>query len=243
MYRSDGMVTAAPALFTDRAWEPWTPVQTPPLPRSICVRMTMGTFVGQYSGTALLHCGISDSKGRVFNFDERGIIAEETWSEAVCLRLQAIMHPRRLDDAAFDEELLKWHTRALLDNAPYHSTLNNCFDHVVRGVQHLTRSADVTKASLSLLLDPVMGEVAQYVDIVRCIQTFGDVRVQTAHMIDHHHSMAFLKSSQAFRCDKCFGQHNGHVARWRCAPCDIDFCIDCSSEHHPTRGGGHGPKN
>src|SRR3989338_4476592 len=51
----------------------------PPLPRALVVRPTLGGWEG-YSREALLHVGLSDSRGRrVFNFDERGALAEEGW--------------------------------------------------------------------------------------------------------------------------------------------------------------------
>jgi hypothetical protein len=40
-------------------------------PMCVCIKMTVGSFTN-YSSTSLLHCGISDSRGRVYNFDEGG---------------------------------------------------------------------------------------------------------------------------------------------------------------------------
>jgi hypothetical protein len=61
-----GAVPCAPA---DR-W-PRLLLRSQSAPLCMCIRMTAGSFV-DYNDSCLLHCGISDSAGRVHNFDERG---------------------------------------------------------------------------------------------------------------------------------------------------------------------------
>jgi hypothetical protein len=45
------------------------PLIVPSMPHSFCIQMTRGSFV-DYTRSCLLHCGIADSTGCVWNFDE-----------------------------------------------------------------------------------------------------------------------------------------------------------------------------
>lgn len=49
--------------------------------KSIVVKPTFGTFVN-YNPRGLLHCGLTDSLGQVFHFNERGL-HKELWNEVI----------------------------------------------------------------------------------------------------------------------------------------------------------------
>ena len=57
----------------------------PSQPMSICIRMGVGSF-SSYTRESILHCGISDSNGKVYNFDEYGH-NECTWYESLSFPL------------------------------------------------------------------------------------------------------------------------------------------------------------
>jgi|EP01047_Picozoa_sp_COSAG01_P051226 hypothetical protein len=59
------------------------PLIKPSVPHSFCIKMTRGSFV-DYTRSCLLHCGIADRTGCVWNFDE--------------VKATPLMHDRRLAD-------------------------------------------------------------------------------------------------------------------------------------------------
>lgn len=70
----------------------------PAQPKSVCIKPTFGSFYN-YEEDSLLHCGISDSQGRVKNFDNTGV-KEETWDCCLSVSLNS-----RLADKPFDDNL------------------------------------------------------------------------------------------------------------------------------------------
>jgi hypothetical protein len=59
------------------------------MPYCFCIKMTRGSYT-DYTRSCLLHCGISDDKGRVFNFDEGGHHVDRSWRESICVPLSEI---------------------------------------------------------------------------------------------------------------------------------------------------------
>ena len=54
-------------------------------PYCFCIKMTRGSFV-DYTRSCLLHCGISDSQGQVYNFDQHGYHLDR-WRESISVPL------------------------------------------------------------------------------------------------------------------------------------------------------------
>jgi hypothetical protein len=58
-------------------------------PHCIVIRVTRGSF-RQYNRRTLLHCGVTNSQGVVYNFDKRGHHQDSLWEESICIKLSAI---------------------------------------------------------------------------------------------------------------------------------------------------------
>ncbi len=212
----------------------WCPVTTP-RPRCICVRMTVGTFQG-YTARSLLHCGVSDSRGRVYNFDERGAVPAEAWREAASVPLPPAA--AALTDAEFDSRLVDFHAAFRLGPA-YRALTWNCFDYVVGALGALAppppRSPPHTKETLAAVLEPPLMDVIQFVEVSRVLgagagRGRGPAPVQAVAVVDtaaHRHALAALPSLDPWRCDVCRVAFPRGAARLHCAPCDFDLCEAC----------------
>eukprot|EP01126_Amoeba_proteus_P035287 TRINITY_DN3553_c0_g1_i14.p1 TRINITY_DN3553_c0_g1~~TRINITY_DN3553_c0_g1_i14.p1 ORF type:complete len:223 (+),score=51.17 TRINITY_DN3553_c0_g1_i14:62-670(+) len=101
------------------------------VPGCMVVKPTFGSFLN-YSCDSLLHTGISDSKGNVFNFDSRGICidAPERWSPSLSIRLSCTT----ISDLEWDRLLLLHveEEREREKKRRYHQINNNCYDFVMR---------------------------------------------------------------------------------------------------------------
>lgn len=77
------------------------------LPRAFCIKMTFGSFRNYRGGAngSLLHCGISDSQGKVYNFDGKGHHVDEHWPEAILCPW--MMPPSAVTLTPFS--MLSWH--------------------------------------------------------------------------------------------------------------------------------------
>ena len=150
-------------------------------PCSICIRMSLGSFL-DYTRESLLHCGISNSQGLVFHFDENGHHRSK-WVECVCYRLDinqmkdlkanetlgTVEKQRRWDDL-----LLKFHRSHETSEVPYHNFDNNCYDFINsflnRAFMHTsqqqstnTNISGFTKDSVAVqMLEPCMMELEKY---------------------------------------------------------------------------------
>ena len=57
-------------------------------PHCFCIKMTRGSFM-DYTRNCLLHCGVSNSQGLVYNFDQNGYHLER-WTESISVPLEGI---------------------------------------------------------------------------------------------------------------------------------------------------------
>lgn len=97
----------------------------------------------------LLHCGISNSKGEVYNFDERGC-CKEMW-DLDCLAIK-IEDKSTEDKDNFDQMLENFHKEEVKRSKKhkYTSLDNNCYSYVVRFLNCIKFQgrSDHTKESL-----------------------------------------------------------------------------------------------
>eukprot|EP01136_Pigoraptor_vietnamica_P038911 Opistho-1_new@108869 len=117
-------------------------------PRCILVKTTYGFFHRDYTSTALLHVGVSNSQGCVYNFDEHGFHRDHTrWDECVAVPLSDCAD--RLSDGDFDAALETMMVTCAADPhlARYDGMDNNCYDFVARFLNFLLYfgSSDMTK--------------------------------------------------------------------------------------------------
>jgi hypothetical protein len=97
------------------------------------VRLTFGRFAADYSRTALLHVGVSDSAGRVSHFPANHVVeADIGWED--CLSIPLLAGSDGDDDADWDR-LLAEHShawRGSLPYTPYTSLDNNCYAYATK---------------------------------------------------------------------------------------------------------------
>jgi hypothetical protein len=140
---------AAPANATPVSLQP-LPVLLISKPHCFCIKMSRGPFA-DYTPTCLLHCGVSDARGRVYSFDEHGYHLGQ-WREAISVPLGG----REMRDM---DEAVATHDSAHKNRGqPYHSGTNNCFDYAVSFLNSVRfrRHADHTRQTTErdLLAEP-----------------------------------------------------------------------------------------
>ena len=202
------------------------------LPRSMAVRMTIGSFTA-YSARSLLHCGVSNSRGVVYNFDERGRHADDSWLECVCVPL-----PVDLPDAEFDAALVAHNAAHARANVKYHPLQHNCFDYLV-GFLNAVRyggTAGNSKATVEEALETPLIRVIQYMEAAKHLSRPAGAVYFAAEAVNpalHGHELTcFNDESLRHCCNVCSVRAAGH--RWTCAVCDFDVCVDCFNKHAPA---------
>ena len=140
---------AAPANATPVSLQP-LPVLLRSKPHCFCIKMSRGPFA-DYTPTCLLHCGVSDARGRVYSFGEHGYHLGQ-WREAISVPLGG----REMRDM---DEAVATHDSAHKNRGqPYHSGTNNCFDYAVSFLNSVRfrRHADHTRHTTErdLLAEP-----------------------------------------------------------------------------------------
>ena len=96
-----------------------------------------------YTQQSILHCGISDSAGKVYSFDEYGY-HESRWHESVSVTLRTpasyigeqnkgkSIEVKEAQEKAWDLKLTSFHVnrRSNFKKSEYNAMLNNCYDYV-----------------------------------------------------------------------------------------------------------------
>ena len=199
----------------------------------MCVRVTGASFLHGYHSDALLHCGISDTLCRVYNFDEHGPTCAEVWEEAVCVPVTHLCdQATSIPACEFDARLQEWHTLFATSHEPYDGISNNCFDYATRGVSHMMRmSPPLTKFSVAKVLEPAMVGAALYIDIIKTLLYHDRPYVRLRHFLHFHaHTLAFITTHGTYTCDVCACVLDGGTEpRWRCSYCDVDACAHCAA--------------
>eukprot|EP01047_Picozoa_sp_COSAG01_P103714 COSAG01_NODE_33139_length_569_cov_2.293617_1_plen_146_part_01 len=90
-------------------------------PHCICIRMSTGSFV-DYTSTSILHCGISNSNGLVFHFDETGYHRDH-WEECVSVPLSGV--------SSIDSELRAWQASCEKQGLKFDYDTNRCLHYAV----------------------------------------------------------------------------------------------------------------
>lgn len=215
--------------------------------RCFCIKMTLGSFA-EYTSSSLLHAGVSDSAGRVYNFDERGRRVERAWSECVSVPLSLT----GVDDEAFDNQLREYdriHSQQV-GRAYSHRIFrvhdenqhpgHNCFSYVVGFLNHVKlfgrSNHSVQSIERTLLTAPMMDAVA-YLRLWRTLSRAGGgpsvLRRRNRDALCHPHILRhFRDDSRPWICDACSRsfsqQRNPRCERFRCASgCDFDLCGEC----------------
>ena len=148
-------------------------------PYCICIRTAIGSFLN-YTRESLLHCGVSDSNGFVFHFDENGRHRSK-WTESVCYHLDTngMFAAETEKRGSKEEKLQRWDDKLVQfsnlhekDGAPYHPLENNCYDFVTSFLNeaylNLPQRYPFTKDTVAVqMLEPRMLELEKYMSYFR----------------------------------------------------------------------------
>ena len=142
----------------------------PSQPMSLCIRMGVGSF-SSYTRDSILHCGISDSKGKVYNFDEYGH-NECTWYESlsfplVCSSSFSSNNVYHITEKQWDKNLEHYHIahKTNLPKSMYNASNNNCYDYVTDFLNtiHWNNSSNHTKDTIvNTYLEPTVLNMEKY---------------------------------------------------------------------------------
>jgi len=119
--------------------------------RSIVIKPTYSSFKN-YNSNLLLHCGITDSQGNVYNFDQRGPRKDsKKWTRCIAQRLN---HPA-LDDKHWDEQLMEHNKeeKRREKSAGYRDLSNNCYDYIIRFLNNIKFGDKATHTKEDIVLD------------------------------------------------------------------------------------------
>lgn len=126
--------------------------------RKALVLRASRSSLAQYAVGQLLHIGVCDSLGMVHSFDRAGVTVEK-WRSCMVMPLTALDEEQRRH---WDDHVWSHSKREALRqcDSAYRAKRNNCFDFVLRFLNHMRYAGryDHTKASLTQqLLCPVLG--------------------------------------------------------------------------------------
>lgn len=104
--------------------------------KSIVIKPTIGNFLTDYScDKPLLHIGFTDSRGRVYHFNESGLNQDELWDHCVSINLEEL----RTDYDNLIEDYLN-RNRLIWTKENYLPTNRNCFDFVLNFIKFIKYS-------------------------------------------------------------------------------------------------------
>eukprot|EP00727_Mastigamoeba_balamuthi_P008337 m51a1_g4125 hypothetical protein (229) ;mRNA; r:167303-168311 len=172
-------------------------------------------------GESLLHCGVSDSRGRVWHFDEGGVHAADAGWRA-CL---SVPLPRGVPDATWDDALAA-HAEAWRA-VRYHQQRSNCYDFVIAFMNCAGGICDAcsthTKVEVATdLVGPVVEKHEEFENVLRLLRESDPVVVR----LD---AEGHRPAGHRYYCDVCSaGIPQG--SRHHCTVCDdYDLCELCHS--------------
>lgn len=136
----------------------------------ILLRPTDGNFLRDYRNGDNLHIGINNSKGVVFNYDERGLMMDrEGWSQ--CVAVNVVPNGRHEVFAQdWDKELEASTRTGLWSAARYEHESNNCYDYVLDVLNKLFPKHERfsnKKTFCRVYVIPATTRAAQYITLFR----------------------------------------------------------------------------
>ena len=197
-----------------------------------CIRTSFGSFE-DYTSRSLLHAGVSNSRGVVYNFDERGHHRDDRWIECVSAPLDGIEDfDEKLNayDALHRKRVRHYSHRIHREEDEMEHPGNNCFDYVVGFLNYVRYKGrnDHTVQSIErdLLTRPMM-DAAAYINHWRALKRANgrSLVVSSAKIVKHPHPLKRIEGDpRAWSCDGCDVVSAGGV-RFRCMNgCDFDLC-------------------
>lgn len=144
---------------------------------SLLIRPTNGSFVTNFKQGDALHIGISNSQGKIFDFDENGInfVNNQTeWNHCLSIGLNSFV------DSSLDMILESEKSSSHWSSCNYNEEMNNCFDFVVSVLNKATPLLHWSKLSIShQLILPEINKILKFIHIQRMVTENG-VFIQTS---------------------------------------------------------------
>jgi hypothetical protein len=202
-------------------------------PYRFCIRTSFGSFK-DYTSRSLLHAGVSNSKGVVYNFDERGHHRDERWIECVSTPLNDIEDfDRKLNeyDASHRSRVHTYSHRIYREEDEMEHPGNNCFDYVVgflNYVRYKGRNDHTVQSIERYLLTRPMMDAQAYINQWRALKRANGnplVVASSKDVVKHPHPLRRIEGDpRAWSCDGCDVVTAGGI-RYRCVNgCDFDLC-------------------
>lgn len=137
----------------------------------VVLKPTHGTFLEDYSNAANLHVGVTNSRGAVYDYNEKGVNRSlEGWDQCVCVPIL-----QKYDEtciALWDQKLEQHSAYDTWHPERYSQTDNNCYDFVLSFLRLLglqdTIPAIASRAEFcDKFIVPKTTEAARYISLYR----------------------------------------------------------------------------
>eukprot|EP01087_Luapelamoeba_hula_P018902 TRINITY_DN6170_c0_g1_i1.p1 TRINITY_DN6170_c0_g1~~TRINITY_DN6170_c0_g1_i1.p1 ORF type:complete len:345 (-),score=14.96 TRINITY_DN6170_c0_g1_i1:259-1293(-) len=186
--------------------------------RCIVIKPTVGLW-SSYSQVSHLHCGVSDSTGVVYNFDELGCHADK-WPAALSI---PVPHSS-LSDGEWDSQLSR-HQRdeiSFVAYRPYHQLKNNCYGYVIRFLNQLEFEGRSNHSPDDIVVRFIRDSIDHYESYHNIYKKIGN----KAYIVLETPSPAPVPLRHS--CDACEELIAWGSNRYRCHEClGFDLCEGC----------------
>ncbi|KAK7476114.1 hypothetical protein BaRGS_00032668 [Batillaria attramentaria] len=102
-------------------------------PCSLVLKPTTGDFIRDYTSTANLHIGITDTRGRCYDFDEEGLHVGNTWPHCLAVPVTT----SGATSPAWDQHLTAFADPFRWNPQRYDEADCNCFDFVLQFLHYM----------------------------------------------------------------------------------------------------------
>lgn len=146
---------------------------------AILVKPTIGHFLHSFDNSSDLHIGVTDSRGYIYEYDERGVtVGRDGWSCCLSIELSDI------DMKSWDTKLSRIWTGSNWTTDMYNEVTHNCYDYVLEflrtiGLQCVYQCLRNRVEFCQELIVPRTSKAGKYISLYRDISKDGFV-VQNA---------------------------------------------------------------
>ncbi|ELT90583.1 hypothetical protein CAPTEDRAFT_152855 [Capitella teleta] len=149
-------------------------------PYSIVIKPTKGTFLETYTRDCNLHVGVCDSRGVVYDFDERGVNRSlEGWEQCVAIRMEQTVHSRGLWDVRLREFTCDEQWRGEC----YEESRMNCYDFALQFLSLMGFNDVLDKQRfVERRVLPQTKHVAKYLAVYRKVVADGFIQIQSTSL-------------------------------------------------------------